>query len=323
MTVFDNKSRGGRLTALALVMGVSSVSAGCLDLPTFAEPSLVDRPRILAVVADPPEVQVGSVTQLSVLVGGAQDVSDIRWRACSLAKQVTSATQYGENIGDRGCPDAESVFATGERAEWDPSGMFFDNVAVASALGGKLPAQALEAIRVSVGVAFSVEVDLLADGKRLRALKRVLVSETENPGTNPPAPAFRLGDRTLRAAPDAPGFRCVSESGSVQVKPGQLLKLDPLLENPNGDEESWLETYQVVDARGVQGTRKEQAFYSWFATEGSISDNTTRAPQRATAWRAPSEPGCAQLWLVIRDGHGGQSACGVSVAVGDVTDCSQ
>jgi hypothetical protein len=176
----------------------------------------------------------------------------------------------------------------------------------------------VEVIRADVGIAFTIEVDVLADGKRLRALKRVLVSQNKQPGTNPPPPRFRFGESTLSALDNTAGSVCEVDSGSLQVAPGSTVKLDPVVD---GDKEPWLESYTVLDARGVLGTRKEQAFYSWFATEGKITHGTTQAPRRESGWRAPDQPGCTQLWVVVRDGHGGQSACGVKVAVGDESEC--
>ena len=303
----------------------AGLCAGCLDTPSFSAASLVDRPRILAVVADPPEIAPGADASLHVLVAGAQDYS-VTWRACSTFSSFASGSQYGENVGDRGCANAAFELGEGERVTLptaDSAALFYNDKLANAALGSDLGPEALAQIRRSVGLAFSVEADVLADGKRLRAIKRVLVSVNPKPARNPPPPAFSMAARAVRLqASDS--FRCLPDGpGALRVQPGQHVRLTPLYEGSDaGEDEPWLETYTVLDGRGVLSTRREQAFYSWFASRGSIDHGKTEAPDRDSAWRAPAEPGCAELWLVVRDGHGGESACGVSVAVGDVEDCA-
>ena len=118
---------------------------------------------------------------------------------------------------------------------------------------------------------------------------------------------------------EGPPYRCEPDAGVLSAKPGQTIALNPVFD---GDVEPWLEDYRVLDARGILGDRKEQAFYSWFASAGEIDHGTTNAPDRSNSWRAPDKAGCAQLWLVVRDGHGGQNACTASVAVGSDTACA-
>lgn len=308
--------------ALMLWLALASCPA-CFNLPDFASASLVDRPRILAVIADPPEVTVGKLTRLSILVAGAEQVSQVSWRACSLASQFVASTQYGENTDDRGCPEDEALIGMGPSVVWDPSALFRDDSAGLAALGGSLPPGVVEAIRAEVGIAFTVQAEVVADGKRLRALKRVLVSQNERAGTNPPPPQFHFGRRALRGAGDVAPYRCEPDSGSLVAMRGEQVRLDPVVDGVSaGAAEPWLEEYSVLDARGMLSRRTEQAFYSWFSSKGSIEHATTEAPDRSSSWQAPDEPGCVQLWLVVRDGHAGESACGFDVAVGDADACA-
>jgi len=296
--------------------------AACFNLPDFADESLVDRPRILAVVADPPEVNLGDSVSLSVLVAGAEQVTEVRWFACSLLRSFTASTQYGENSDDRGCGDDARELAAGERSTLSGDevvDLFGDDEGLRAAIGGEtLSTGALDVIRLLVGVAFTVEVEVVADGKRLRALKRVLVSMNADPGQNPPPPELRFGKSVLHGVGDAAPYRCEPETGELQVAPGERVTLAPLFE---GAQEAWLEEYRVLDARGMLGRRQEQAFYGWFSSVGALERGSTEAPDRTTAWVAPKEPGCAKLWLVVRDGHAGQTACSMQVAVGDAGIC--
>jgi hypothetical protein len=300
-------------------------AVGCFELPQFADSSIIDRPRILAVVAEPPEVAPSRTTSatLSILVAGADEVTDVRWTACGMPGGGFGGmgNMFGENDGDNGCGSGAIPLGEGERVTLpldQARVLLMSDELAQAALGSQLSAEVLEQIRTSVGIAATIQVELLADGKRLRALKRVLLRESDAPGSNPPPPAFRFGDIILRSQGDAPPYRCEPEQGSLQAGLLETVPLTPLFE---GDREPWLENYTVLDARGMLGERREQAFYSWFTDAGDLDDGSTRAPRRANVWHAPGKPGCAQIWLVVRDGHAGATACIARVSVGADGSC--
>ena len=91
-----------------------------------------------------------------------------------------------------------------------------------------------------------------------------------------------------------------------------MIEIAPATED---GEEPWLEDYQVIDARGELQERTERAFYSWFSTGGEFDQNVTKSPLRNQIWRTPATPGTYPLWLVVRDGHGGASACDLEVEI--------
>lgn len=309
---------------LTLMAAVACCLAGCFDLPDFPPSSLVDKPRILAVIADPPEVTPANGTTLSILVGGNKtSISQVRWTVCGMPSSMLGmGNQFGENTGDRSCSGSAIELGEGERVSVPSqvvAAALTNDDLLRAALGANLPAAALDEIRKNVGFAATVDVELMVDGKSLGALKRVLVSQNEHPGANPPPPTFRFGDVVVRSMGDAPPYRCQSDDGVLRAEPGQTIALAPVFD---GDEEPWLEEYRVLDARGILGDRKEQAFYSWFASAGEVDHGTTNAPDRSNSWRTPAEAGCEQLWLVVRDGHGGQTACTASVAVGSDDACA-
>ncbi|HET8939406.1 MAG TPA: hypothetical protein VFN67_38435 [Polyangiales bacterium] len=298
-------------------------AVGCFDLPDFAQSSMIDRPRILAVVADPPEISPtrSDSTTLSILVAGAKEVSDVRWLACGMPSSFGTGNQYGENDGDSGCGNRAIVLGEGERIEvpLEQARAFLNSDELArAALGAQLPAAVLEQVRTSIGIAATVQVEIKADNKHLRALKRVLVREQDHPGTNPPPPSFRFGDTIVRSLGAQAPYRCAPGEGQLHAKRGETVSLSPVFD---GDVEPWLEEYNVMDARGVIDQRMEQAFYSWFTDQGALDDDMTRAPNRNNSWRAPDKSGCAHLWLVVRDGHAGATACSTQVAVGEAA-CS-
>jgi len=310
-----------------LLLSAALSCGACINLPDFASSTLIDRPRVLAVIAEPPEANQGTTVTFTSLVAGASDVQ-VTWMACALFQPFVNNTQFGENLGDRGCPrdrsfelprltDNSAVLPGVITQEF-----FRDDEQLRDALGAFLPESTLDAVRTDVGVAFTVEADFIADGKRLRALKRVLLRDTDTPHSNPPPPRFTFDGRQIAGdAGDPTSFVCrPEEPGELRVDPGQSVELAPSVD---GSEEPWLETYNVLDARGVLSQRNERAFYSWYASAGTLDDGTTRAPDRATEWVAPDTPSCVQLWLVVRDDHGGQSACRLDVSVGAEPMCAR
>ena len=167
-----------------------------------------------------------------------------------------------------------------------------------------------------------VEAEVVADGKRLWAQKRVLLHDSDHAHSNPPVPDFTFADRPVKGdETDSMSFAChAATTAAEQALPGERVELAPALDKAT-EAEPWLERYSVLDASGTLTRRQELAFYSWFATAGTFEKGTTRSPTRNNVWTAPNTPGCTTLWLVVRDGHGGESACGLPVSVGTTEAC--
>lgn len=292
----------------------------CLELPQFDEASRIDRPRVLAIVAEPPEARPGESVALSALIAGTER-AELSWRACGALDGLFdgSGNQFGEGSDDEGCGGSLSFELGAGRTSELPGQLtrtLFQNLELAAQiLGESLPRETLESIRAQVGIPFLIELTLVADGgRRLRAVKRVLLRESDAPHTNPPPPWFELGGVEIVGEPSLP-FRCVTADGSVpRAMPGHRVELAPIVE---GETEPWIERYQVIDSQGALQARQERAFYSWFSTGGSFDQRVSKAPLRNSVWRTPRAPDVHSLWVVVRDGHGGTSACELEVAVGD------
>jgi hypothetical protein len=97
---------------------------------------------------------------------------------------------------------------------------------------------------------------------------------------------------------------------------GQTYVLDPV-DVPDSDEGEvdWRERYEVIDLTGRFLTLSEQPYYAWYSNAGRLDQEQTTEPADEELWRAPSVPGRHALWLVVRDGHAGSSACRIDVAV--------
>lgn len=313
-----------------IAMFLAVLLGACLELPDFESGSIVKGPRVLAVLAEPPEIRPGETLDLSILIAGVEDPSEtqISWRACGSFDGFFGGggAQYGDEPADEGC-GGSLAFDLGEGPTAQLPGVLttslFDNLdVIAMTLGSDLPEGVVEEIRSSVGIAFLVEATVRTEGKLIRATKRVLISENQAPHTNPPPPQFSFdGDQAVVAAPSDP-LRCERQGGEpVSAAPGVAVELAPfagaLVQADAGapDEEPWLETYNILNARGEPRERKERAFYAWYATAGSLDSGSTKSPLRNNVWRTPEQPGDYPLWLIIRDGHGGTSACELTVTI--------
>lgn len=284
----------------------------CIELDEFPNESIVTGPRVLAVVTDPPELTPGNSLAISVLVAEAEDV-DVEYVVCGIFDSpFGGGGQFGERAEEE-CSENPLLRGAGERLVV-PSELIDalrSRVDVyESVLGSQLPQETIEAIRTTVGFPLLIDVSIEADGRQLQAVKRILLSENPAPHENPPPPRFRFGDIDVRADAGA-AWSCTS-SEPLTARAGEKIELVP--EAPDG-EEDWVEPYRVINARGETEERSERAFYSWFATGGDFDRHVTRAPLRNQLWTAPTLPGSHRLWLVVRDGHGGTSACGVEVRV--------
>jgi hypothetical protein len=244
----------------------------------------------------------------------------VSFRACASFNGVlSSAGQYGEDLGDEGCGDPGYISLAADGVDATLPGIvtqgFFDSLSRAQMLlGAALPAAAIDTIRDEVGLPFIVEARLQSGPQLVRAIKRVLIRAQAGTHRNPPPPSFMLGDQHV--VPDTSGeMRCRNFTADrpLVAAAGAEVMVRPVID---GIEEPWLSDYQVIDARGDLVVRHEQAFYSWFASAGDFDEHVTTAPARKNIWHTPDAPSCAGLWLVIRDGQGGVSACGADVTIG-------
>lgn len=307
---------------IQLILGL--LLSACVDVPDLADEAVVDRPRVLAVVAEPPEANPGQDVNLSLMLAEVSPDATIAWSACGAFFSMVRSTQYGDGPAEQGCSGQGSLPLGNGLTATLPGlvgrGLFEDLELAATILGAELPPDTIEAIRTRVGIPILVEATVQQEGTVVRAIKRVLLSEREEPHSNPPAPWFDIGDMEVEEDPSEP-FRCRPASGrTLQVDTQQEVELAPRFE---GEAEDWTETYEVIDARGELDQRTERALYSWFITGGSLSGNLSRAPLRNEVWTTPAEPGCHRVFSVVRDGHGGTSACAVPVQVGDGVDCDR
>ncbi|UJR86640.1 hypothetical protein [Sandaracinus amylolyticus] len=301
------------------IYALALLATACTE--SLDSPTIVRTPRILAIVAEPPEAAPGEDLLVDAMISIPEDVArplSLRWLSCIDAEEVLRASGFREielpgspECDEQMLPEGEPYVVRGERTE-----ELVETLRDLAMLGG-FDVMLFETLLATTGLAYFVDVQVLdANGEVVVAgFKRVAMTTREMPTTNPPPPTFLFGQTMITATGEPFDFTCGAADGVVPtVAPGAEVELVPVL--PEGaDEEPWLETFPIFDFTGGLTTARENAYYTWLATAGHISEFTTRPPERASEWTAPDEEGLQTLWLVVRDGHLGGSACRLDVVV--------
>jgi hypothetical protein len=347
------RATSSRRTASLLGLAGLALLAACLPDPGFDERDLVKTPRILAILADKPELAPGESATMSVLFadprGGGRPVR-FRWSACVGLESLGgggpgfSGAQFGMMEAPPGCgdPGARLTLGEGETAVLAAPPAAQIDLLVAqfrARVGDAIPVDFIEKLLDEVGIQITVQVEALTPGDAgdvtlITGFKRVFVSRRAERGTNPPRPRFAIGEDGVVSAyaPGGAGFDCASESGApIVVRAGATVSLrpDPTPEIPDddADDEPWAgdptcmdadpvtECYGVLDPQGFFARKPESAFYTWNVTAGTLAEGTSSRPTRDNEWTAPTTPGDVTMWLVTRDGHGGTSACRTTLTV--------
>ncbi len=288
----------------------ATVSLGCIG--DLAPKEIVVSPRILDIIADPPEVNPGSTVRIRAVLGGITGPVRYRWVTCAGLDALSGNGGFGAGTSESGCTgDAGRVIPLGSGEEATlvipPASVDVDQLL--ARFGDRAPRELVERYLRDVGVIVGVGLTIEADGRTVEGYKRVVVSLNPRPNRNPPTPRVQVNGRWV-SVPATGGPDCVPEQGDgLRVPRGQRVTLVP---DPN---ESWTERFTVLTAVGTFDERTEQAFYSWYATNGSLARGLTRAPTRDNEWYPSEHAGTQSLWLFLRDGHGGSSGCRMSVTV--------
>lgn len=310
--------------ALSLSLGAAGLSStaciGQLDPPT-----LVKTPRILAILVDHPESRPGTDLGLGVIAHVPDDPAGLttryRWRLCASLPRVLEAAQIPAELP---IPDTcETLESTGPTA-LVPGDRTATLARLLTSLpaGGAFDASFLTRILESAGVPFQVEVDVLdASGAVLvTGLKTLAITTRDTPlpppTTNPPAVPFTIGDGdgpledlSIAMPADLFDLACMATAGPATLPTARELTITP---QPSTD---WTEEYPIFDYSGSIRIGRENEYYSFYATAGSITDETTRPPDRATTWTSPEAAGTTRLWIIVRDGHLGTRGCWVDLTI--------
>jgi hypothetical protein len=291
----------------AALLGFAAL-AGCQD-GFDRRPEVIDRPRILAVVAEPPERRPGEASLLRAVVaapGGELDGA-LDWSLCRAPRPLADGAPVAQACLDDDdgrlplarAPVADTVVAavpldacavfgseppppTGDQparrpVDPDPTGGHYQPVRVATV--DDEPALAIGFVRIRCALAG--------------------------------APA-ELARRHAAEYPDNQNPVIAAASGPASVRPGASVELSVVL-SPGA-----AEPYLVYDPRAVALVeRTEELAVSVHADGGELAaaGSPVTGEIARVRWRAPREPGAAQVWFVVRDDRGGAAAHRFAIAV--------
>ncbi len=263
----------------------------------------VDRLRVLAVAATPAEPMPGDVVTFDALiVSPAVPLAGSAWFACS-----------AESSSDYGCEVDLSLLSGADTGELDTEAL------VEAGLIGLLPylpptwtvpADYLDALDEQArleGTFAMIYITAFPDQEEVSesdvevTYKRVPVSLATTPNQNPVVSGFKLG-----------GYD-VPPGGVVKLARGEAFDLEYTMTDES------VETYSYRNAEGVDETRTEEPYASWYLQEGSFEQTDVLWPYTTTKLHTPAEPALPTqtVWVVVRDRRGGMAWASLTVDYGD------
>ena len=341
--------------ALLALASVVLLSACNIDLDRI---SLVKTPRVLSIVADPPEAAPGEDVRFHVLAfDPAGRELRYAYRRCIDPASFTGGITADEGDSDTGVMpicDGDYVPGTGDTfiVQGADLQQLYDDLPVFVA-AAHLSAESIEGLVSAIQLPLQVRVRITAidpatgleTAPLITAVKTFGLTTRTPRTTNPPYVFFSVGDSLFLGGVDPNSFECTLWAGT----PAPVFPASPPIGHgdpvavplvPRDNPFDWEETYPYIDyARTIQ-TGHEGAYYSWFTTSDVSTpcvhsdchtihegDETTTVSSSArpddpmtfltrdTFWELPSTPGTYHLWLVVRDGHLGESACHTTITV--------
>lgn len=282
-----------RHVALPLLLTACVIQSDRSPRPRDLEPGwLTDRPRLLAIQADPPDVLPGGQSRLRALFADPDaDLGGTLWIGCPDDRASSFGCAPDPALFD---PDAtpEERFEAG-LIGFEP-GLPPVITAPEDYLDG-LDARGSQRGRPYFATAIGLPADGDAnaddlDFNTLRAgFKRVMVT-TRAPNRNPEIGALLLLDRALD--PEQP----------VVIDAGETVRFELLLADDA------IEDYEHLNPAGEIELRTEEPFAEWYASGGDLLRSTTLHPFLFADWTAPEQPDAqGSLWVVVKDRRGGLS----------------
>jgi hypothetical protein len=290
----------GELSALLILALLSGcvINKNKYPRPRDLPPSwLIDRVRILAVQADPPEATPGTQVHFTALITDPNDEVDLTvWLACppDLSGGAGCAVDLGSLSGS---PTPEELAAAGVIGI-EP-GLPPTYTPDESLLADLTDDQRLEGLNVTVQVAAfpssmleDTDFDPDAYNQVEVGYKRLVVSDAATPNHNPTIAAFTVD--------------------GVEIPPGTVAEVDHAQKFELGIviPPEAIETYEYKDREGQVEERTEQPYATWYCTGGTVGEYWTLYPYTQANWTSPadaSETPSVTCWAVVRDRRGGMA----------------
>jgi len=265
------------------------------DLP---DEWLVDRVRVLAVQAEPPEAAPGETVAFSALVPqpGVTDPYVVAWFTCP----PTDAGGIGF-----GCelPEPSDLDATDPEALAELGVIGFEPFLPPSYT---IPDDALDGVDEAArgeGLYQLVQVTAFPpsyldpdsapeeiDFEEVEAAyKRLVISDARTPNRNP-----------LLSVLQVDGFQ-IPEGSTITVEEGQTYTLSTTVA------ESLVEEYLYLTDDGLEEWRTEEPYVNWYTTAGTLNESLTLYPYLDVGWVAPERGLTGTFYAVVRDRRGGMA----------------
>lgn len=284
-----------------------SLALAC-STPQFTQEWLVDRTRVLAVRADPPEAAPGATVTLSALVVDPAGDPTVAWMVCTVPIDCPDyAAIQGLAAADTSTMTAEEL-ATWQ-AEAAAAGFLGFGVALSPTLivmgGGPPPGDSGgpdtgDTASIPTSSDMTLVLDAIPVGKELAdvtlgdpeatelATKSLTVGTSDTPNQNPTVDTLT-----------------VDGESAATVGRGDVVPLNVALTAGAA------ETY--TDDEGAVQT--EEPTVSYYVSAGTLTQSSASAEDAEVSWTAPESAGTARVWAVVRDGRGGMAWAEASAEV--------
>lgn len=270
-----------------LILFLSTLSAACGV--NVEAPYLLNDLKVVSIVANPPDIVAGAVTQLTATIAAPKNPAGpvvTGWSVCR--EHGTSATNptCSDPLTLQQSPPqqlAAGIFAVNATLTADPAWI----VGIPDAI-----------MQAGYWVYTTIAVDA-PKAVTAQARKRiVLVAANVPPNHNP---VLRKVDVWVAGT---------HVSSTTSVAAGDTLELSPDIDTTT------FEAYRVLASDGSLIPRLETAELTWYVTSGNLSNPVTRG-DRSVLWSLPRNVGGThqQYVVVLRDARGGQASWVGEVAV--------
>ena len=288
---------------LPLLLGLSACVIGSdkytkpRDLP---QASIVDRLRVLAVKAEPPEARPGELVTLEgLIVDPNLDSPLVIWLACESDDDsgtglgcaidfnaVLSSTSNFEELVEAGVIGMEPGFSP----SYTPPEDLLDNLAEEDRAEGLYLTIQVTAIPSNLLTASSDQTEEFDFNAIEIAYKRLIVSEADTPNENPEITGFMVNGQTI-----APGQ-------VAEIEADTTTSLEPIFSSDS------VQTYEYTTRDGVVETREEEPYLTWYTSAGSYFSPYSIYPFFETKWfQSETTDTEGSWWVVVRDRRGGMT----------------
>lgn len=259
----------------------------------LSESWLVDRTRLLAIRADPPEIRPGESSTFAALmpVPGGEDLVRV-WFACPVIEGALGCspdlsgldldTMDPSALVELGLIGVEPGFTPSYRAPLD----LLADVSSEQELreGRTVVVQVSGLPEDGLGASEDLDFNALEVG-----FKRLVVSEATTPNHNPEIVAFEVDGIAVRS------------HQVVHLEPNQSYDLATVLDDAS------IETYDYLNSEGILEQRTEEPFVAWYATDGEVVESYTLYPYNEASWISPGRGAEGAWYAVVRDRRGGMA----------------